>query len=499
MIRLMALWGIVVLFCAGTVHAAKVWISGRGDGFINCRKHNVRLFRGRDGYLSAAFAHNEYPAAGSGLLLHFNRVVGGRFPALGRGRVASQRVLIDRRAPYSGRGSALFLWPSHYVDLMPTAGSIFLEAENIGSFSIEFWLYPFSNYNGEEVFSRYGPFTLENGKAVFGGIRCVFYQERLHWVFRKFFRDSGGEYRDVVITARTRTALRTWQHMALVYDHSSGKLAFSINGVEDTVLWLTENSSYGGSPLLPAFHRNLHMLPRIGRSYLGKMDEFRISRTAVRNFRINRFLPGQAMVSSEVYDMGSSHSRLDALEARVSASNGTAVLLEYRLSDTIFTRDDLRIPWIRVRNGERRFPSGRFGRYLQWRALLLGADSGRYSPQLSQVKVQYTQARKIARPTGLVATAGDRKVVLRWAPNMGRIHGYRIYVGTKSGHYLNRNPIHVPLVTISSSRPEFVVYGLENDRLYYFAITAYDKRGLGHESRFSKEVYCRPSFLVGKR
>ena len=181
------------------------------------------------------------------------------------------------------------------------------------------------------------------------------------------------------------------------------------------------------------------------------------------------------------------------------AGAGVPFCLNTGFSNRFFRQEDAQIPWIRVKSGERRFPEGRRGRYVQWRALLLGADSGRYSPLLSQVALRYSRARKLFRPAGLAAQAGDRRVVLRWTPNMDRIHGYRIYVGTKPGDYLYRNPIRVPLSAINRSRPEFVVYGLENDRLYYFAITAYDRNGIGHESRFSREVYCRPSFLAGKK
>ena len=494
--------GSVVVFIvsfAGVLDAQKSWITGRGDRFAGCRMQNSGLVRGRDGYFAVRLKHNQYSGSKAELLLHFNRVRNRRFPVSGSGSIAAQRVLVDRKRPFSGGGSAFFLWPAHYIDIRPGAGSLFLESTSIGSFSIEFRVYPFSNYNGEELFSRYGPFTLEDGRTLFGGMRCVFHRGRLRWIFRNFFRDTKGRARDVVITSRTRVSVRRWQHLAVTYNHFTGKLAILVNGVEDAVRWLTDSRVYGGTPYLAAFHRNLHTYPRIGRSFRGKMDEFRITRKAVRNFRVRRYLPGRGVVLSPVHDMGSSYSRLNLLEAKVSGRGGSAVLMEYRVSDRIFRKDDDRLPWIRVRNGERRFPSGRRGRYIQWRALLLGADGGRYSPQLSQVVVRYSPARKLFRPVGLIAGAGDRRVVLRWTPNMDRIHGYRIYVGTRPGDYLHRNPIRVPLSAINRSRPEFVVYGLENDRLYYFAITAYDRNGLGHESRFSKEVYCRPSFLAGKR
>jgi len=38
--------------------------------------------------------------------------------------------------------------------------------------------------------------------------------------------------------------------------------------------------------------------------------------------------------------------------------------------------------------------------------------------------------------------------------------------------------------------------GLENGKLYYFAITSYDNAEIPHESVFSREISIRPSAII---
>lgn len=491
---------LLTVFCLpGMVQGAlAAWETGQRGGFAGCRGERVHIIRDNDGTDAVTLAHNEYDSGSHELLLNFNRMAGGVFPVAGLARVAVQQVLLDTARPGLGRGSALFLWPSHFIDLAPREGSLFLENMDIGSFTFEFRIHPFANHDGETVFSRYGPFTVAAGTTLFGGVRAAFYGGKMRWEFSNFFRDSSGQYRSLVLAARSLSHNRVWQHQAVTYDHFTGKLTVWVNGVEENSLWATENSSFGGTPLLAAFHRNLRIWPRLGGGFQGKLDAFRVSRSALGSFNINRYTRERGRVLSPVHDMKQTYSKLVSFEARIQEPGGSAVLFEYRIAEEVFTADDSRLPWIRVRNGERAFPWGAHGRYVQWRATLLGAADGRYSPVLQSVRVGYDQAKVLFRPAGLAAAPGDGKVVLRWLPNMDSIEGYRIYVGTRPGEYLERNPIPVPLSALDPKRPEFVVYGLENDRLYYFAVTAYDGKGIGHESPFSREVYARPSFLYSR-
>jgi hypothetical protein len=76
--------------------------------------------------------------------------------------------------------------------------------------------------------------------------------------------------------------------------------------------------------------------------------------------------------------------------------------------------------------------------------------------------------------------------------------GYYIYYGEKSGEYLGvkalqgSSPI---MVTDFGSEAEnsFTIDGLENGRIYYFAISACPVLNPDLEGDLSKEVFARPS------
>lgn len=69
-------------------------------------------------------------------------------------------------------------------------------------------------------------------------------------------------------------------------------------------------------------------------------------------------------------------------------------------------------------------------------------------------------------------------VTLRWAANTEEdLGGYKVYYGNSPGVYTG---------SINTSVPSIEITGLNNGRLYYFAVTALDNSL--NESTFSSEV-----------
>lgn len=77
--------------------------------------------------------------------------------------------------------------------------------------------------------------------------------------------------------------------------------------------------------------------------------------------------------------------------------------------------------------------------------------------------------------TDAVAQGGT--ATLRWDAVPGSILGYRLYVGNAPQQYQSR--IEVGLTTVYS------IGNLQTNRIYYFAVTAYNAGG---ESPYSEEV-----------
>ncbi len=81
-----------------------------------------------------------------------------------------------------------------------------------------------------------------------------------------------------------------------------------------------------------------------------------------------------------------------------------------------------------------------------------------------------------------------REVTLAWNANSEPIlGGYRLYYGPTSRNY-------VSIVDVGN-QTRHTLFGLEDDRPYYFAVTAYDTTKTV-ESGFSNEVFLTPATLL---
>lgn len=487
----------LIVWAVCDLWAGKISI-GTGDKFRGLELSGLQATADRDGTMALRLADNRYrQTANTDLLLHFDSLPGNsRSWRQNNYLIDSSETPLDRSAPRSGSGCARYVLPSHRTLLKAQRGSLLAETADLGSFTFEFFIYPYSIASAEVVFSHYGTWMNRSGKAVSGGIRCLFHRGRIRWEFVRFFRDADRKMYRTVIQTPQSVALREWSHIAVSFNHFTGKLVLRVDGEEQAVQWTTDTGSYGGSPLIPAFHPRLKQAAVIGGSFRGKLDEFRISSTARTGFRINRYFDKPGSAVSPVYDLKNGLAALKRVSWSAETPSGSAVLMEYRLAPRPFRRNDKTHKWIRVANGQSSFSNSQ-GRYLQWRVKLIGVERGRVTPLLREVNWEYSLPETPIKPLGLKAVAGDGRITLSWLPNMDQISGYMIYIGTEKGEYLlPRTPVTVRLEQLDKDKPRFVLYGLENDRLYYISIRAFvggDKRRL---SQFSAEVFARPSFLL---
>lgn len=479
--------------------AGGVLSAGRGDGFRGCVLSNVQAVADQDGTRAVRLADNRYrPDANTELLLHFDALRSTRTAwQYGKYTINTSQTPLDFAAPRTGSGCARYVIPSHRTLIQPGRGALLAETQDIGSFTFEFFIFPYSTASEEVVFERYGTWMDAQGRAVSGGIRCLFQEDRLRWEFVRFFRDLRGNMTRVEIETPRSLKLRAWQHIALSFSHFSGKMVLRVNGEETAVRWVTDSGVYGGSPLIPAFHARLSQPAVLGGSFRGKLDEFRISSVARVQFLIHPFVDLPGAVVSAVHDLRNNLAVLDRVDWSADNPAGSAVIVEYRISARPFRRNDAAPAWQRVLSGQRNFQGAASGRFFQWRARLLGVEQGRFSPVLRDISWSYRLPDTPLAPVGLKAEAGDGRITLSWKPNMDGVAGYMIYLGTEKGEYLHPlTPITVRLEQLDRQNPRYVIYGLENDRLYYIAVRAFVGESSRRLSPFSMEVYARPSFLL---
>jgi len=73
------------------------------------------------------------------------------------------------------------------------------------------------------------------------------------------------------------------------------------------------------------------------------------------------------------------------------------------------------------------------------------------------------------------------------------VRGYLVYYGTSPGNYHGTGAGRGPSPIDAGSATELDLEGLENGRLYFFAVVCYDSTDPPHRSAFSVEVSARPS------
>ena len=189
--------------------------------------------------------------------------------------------------------------------------------------------------------------------------------------------------------------------------------------------------------------------------------------------------------------MVSTGSNLNSISAEVNIPEQTAILFYVRSGDYYFNWTKDYPEWVPVENNQQL--KGITGLYFQLAAELYPDGEGEVSPSITQIVLDYTELPEPLAPFVVKAQAGNGCVTVSWNYSVDdTAGGYYLYYGNRPGEYLGRvalegqSPINVGNTT------SFTLTGLENGKIYYFAVatwSAYDDRVIG---KLSKEVYARP-------
>jgi hypothetical protein len=545
--------GTLVLFVPSRL-PAQTELIGRSEtkeltwGGVKHRWHDiysardVKIAAGPLGRLDVVLADNA-PAEGNDtdLLLHFDECERDRLVFVSTSYRAEKVDLFPSgEIRKHGTCAAGFLSNRNTVQMKPLADSLFFEGDALKSFTIDFFLFPLMFADGSVVLSWHAPVVSLGGN--FTGIRAYAEQGRLTWQLERVFKKRNGDYVDVVIRENRSTPLNEWHHHALFYDADAGLISLFFDGRESSLGWVTETGGQRGTLLLGKISPFLGLPISLGESYSGYLDEFRISRGLPLFFTGDYRPTGE--IRSEAIDLAGPGTKLVKVSWASVEENGTAVRVYCRISDTFFLpaaepNERIRrieeggrkgggdavsedgpdaagrpggpadpttgVPghpsWVQVRNGE--VLSGRLpaGRYLQWKAVLLGTggDSpfvrgtgSTHTPVLISLTVVLEPDDPPLMPAVLKAVPLNGGVRITWLRNKeSDIQGYRIYYGSASKYYfgkgadLGESPVTVGNVGSA------VLKGLTNEEVYFLAVTALDASG--QESGFSRELVVRPS------
>ncbi|MDD7013547.1 MAG: fibronectin type III domain-containing protein [Spirochaetales bacterium] len=372
------------------------------------------------------------------------------------------------------------------------SGNSFFGKEGMGgSFTIEFWLFPFIAENGEIVFSWRSSRTVAN-YPLYQMIRASFFNNHLQWTFTNIFSgyiENGGE----VNLSSYRTIIpNTWSHHSISYNEENGLLEYRIDSQLEDLKYVSTNKKEKGGSVYP-LHLGVAADIDICPEFSGVIDDFNILRNASSEkveLQYDTFKKSGGRFETQpiLVTRGASLTKIDGI---VTKPEQTEILFYVRGGDNFYNWTDTYPEWKRVELGEN--ISNVKGLYFQVGCNLYPDGGGSKSPSVTELQIYYEETPLPLPPFSVKAQSGDSQVTLNWSFSVDEnAGGYYIFYGERPGEYLGREAVQGESPVDIGNTTSAVISGLENGKIYYFAIAAYSKTDNQIMGELSKEVYARP-------
>lgn len=457
---------------------------------------NVEFYKSTHGYSDIVLKESEFALdSHTDLLLHFND--SDINDTTGNYRISKNNILISDSFVKAGSGSAVFRGerPGFQLSAAKT-GSMLTPGRVWNDFTIEFWLYPASMKNGETVFLFKGS-RLVRDKIIPQRIECKFDNNRLIWNFENIFLPESQEEFTVSITGESKLVPRNWHHHQLRFDSASGLLEYLLDGVPEGITHTNYDNYESGQAYLPYIGTAERGSLLIGIDLTAFIDEFRIS-TVLRDVPdLTMFSTSHGEITTRFLDLGYSNSEITRIDADYESRSNSEIQFYYRTADDFSQILNQESPWVQFMPGTEFSPPAA-ARMVQIKCLIFPDGTGTYSPRLENIQINYVPDLPPLPPERVIAESGNGQVIVRWTPVAEEdVAGYFIYFGDRPGQYLGKTSGGLSSPLNAGNVNEITIDGLENGKLYYFSVCAYDSASVPHVSAFSTEASARPSGLYG--
>lgn len=413
---------------------------------------------------------------------------------------------MNRYQSVNGSYSGKFYLSGNFISLLPTSSSLLSPGNNPGSFTIEFWIYLYKNYDNQYVIKYIGNnLSDENDKNVYG-FSVFTKNNRMVYQFDNFFWSDKKESFSFTIQDDENLELNKWEHHAVSFDIMNGKLTTSRNGIEQEVKWITVDGKPRSEILNPHIKDELSTPMLIGKNGIFALDNFKISKDASQNFYLKKYNNQNSFLITDVYQYSKNISTLKNLNFQFKNPDYSYVKLAYRVSDQYFLPDNSQLPWIYVQNNIDDFPSlESHGRYIQFKVMAYPYEEMTKEITIQSIHVVHSADASPYLPILVNVTPMDGSGKITWIPSPeDDIAGYELYYGNRSEDYVcedateGKSPIFIPAKEIGKLNPlDFTITSLINEKPYFISIRTVDKNG--HRSPFSKEMYFRPSTVFNEK
>ena len=417
----------------------------------------------------------------------------------GRYSAIYSEFLISENRSHLGR-AAYFLNDDNNIETCGDKTSFFQPGVNLESWTLQYWIYPVTSaFNEELVKIGRQYYNKEDNEVYDQSIVNRIEDGHLICDFNYIFTDNSDYVSNISIKSYNRICPDKWNHICMTFDAYTGIIRAYINGMEEAVGISTSDGTLDGSVYDMRFHKTNRCIIKIAKSFTGVMDEFYIFR-GVKNDFGGKYKADGGEVISKVLQLDQYGGVINRIITHDVAENNSTIRYYYRTSDEPFKYDlsEELLPWTNLKNAE-------FGhkpvRFIQFRIEMLPGTDNNTTPLFRELTINYDKNLPPSRPVGVRVRPEDGKISLKWIRNSELdTKGYKIYYGTKSGSYFGDRTVTSPIVVDSDSSFDtsgITIDGLNNNTIYYFAVTAFDDTAGMNESDFSDEVCCRPGIDSG--
>lgn len=407
--------------------------------------------------------------------------------------------LITSADSVKGKASALSRGMKRGATLSGSKNAIFGKSGFIGSFTIEFWLCPSLAENGEMVLSWRSSLN-DDIRSEYQMISASFFNNHLEWTFNNIF--VGYHAKEIHLSGFNTVIPNKWARHTVTFDDESGLLEYLVDGRAESLVFVTKTGHENGTICYPVLgvKAGIELCP----DYIGKIDNFRISHLPASKERTDLFMTGNEKYRVEGGKfvtkplLISQSAVIEEIDALMNVPAQTDIRFYIRSGDNCYAWKDNEPEWKEILPGES--VSGVKGLYFQLSAELLPDGNGSLSPRLSEIVVKYNEQNEPLPPFMVNASAGDGSVTLTWSYSVDdNAGGYYVYYGNRPGEYLGRAAIQGVSPVRVGNTTSVTLTGLENGRIYYFAVSAYSKVDGRINGTLSKEVFARPSSRLSRK
>lgn len=406
--------------------------------------------------------------------------------------VSSKASYVKKEKAKYGTGALLCRADSKEPSMVlsPKSNSFFFGYSKVNSFTIEFWLNPQDLRAGSNILKWWSQ-ILEKKVFMFQNIIVSVVDNKLEWSLFNIWRDDNNNGIDIKVRSNKQLPLEKWTHHLLTFDDETGLLEYRIDGKVDSVRYLTSSNEETNNIFYSMKGKTSKLL--IGEGYSGLIDNLVVKNSfSPQGFQEAigsgvRYNKNGGRVVSHIIDTGGVNSMPKMLDAKMDIEKEATVAFFIRTSNNPYNWTSSYPQWRAVSKKESIF-NCQPGRFFQIAFNIYPTKDGSSSPIIHSLTLDYDKDTFAKPPIELIAKEGDGYVDLSWSRSIDfDVKGYLVFFGDREGQYL------LPSSPIDAKDSLSIrIYNLENGKLYFFSVVAYDDNGKLNPGEFSKEVWIRP-------